>query len=164
VRAHEREVPNARGQRIEQVSTATLARMLWRPRVAHWVFDIVRLKAERAERLGDVDAFLEGPLDVPGAPVAVPTPGHTSGHTCFHLPQRGALLVGDALMTGHVLARHSGPQLLPAFFNTDTAQARDSLHRLQALAADVVVPGHGPPFKGSPESAARQALAASGHG
>ncbi|NJC74263.1 MBL fold metallo-hydrolase [Planosporangium thailandense] len=158
VRVHEREVANARGQRIEQVSEATLLRMLWRPDVMVWLFDVLRLKGARPERLRDLEPFTAGRLDVPGAPVAVPTPGHTSGHTSFHLPDRGALLVGDALMTGHALARQSGPQLLPAFFNTDTAQARASLERLRGLAAEVVVPGHGPAFHGSPDVAVRQAL------
>lgn len=158
VRVHEREVANARGERVEQVSEATLLRMLWRPGVAGWLFDVIRLKGARPERLRDPEPFTEGPLDVPGAPVAVPTPGHTTGHTSFHLPDRGALIVGDALMTGHALARRPGPQLLPAFFNTDTAQARDSLTRLRDLAAEVVVPGHGPAFHGSPEEAVRQAL------
>lgn len=163
VRAHEREVANARGQRIEQVSEATLLRMLWRPDVVVWLFDVIRLKGARPERLRDLAPFAEGPLDVPGAPVAIATPGHTSGHTSFHLPDRGAVLAGDAFMTGHALTRQRGPQLLPAFFNTDTAQARESLQRLRGLAADVVIPGHGPAFHGSPELAVRQALDRSPH-
>lgn len=158
VRIHEREVANARRERIEQVSEARLMRMLWRPDVAVWLFDVIRLKGARPERLRDLDPFTEGPLDVPGAPVAVPTPGHTSGHTSFHLPDRGALVAGDALMTGHALVRQPGPQLLPGFFNTDSAQARESLDRLRGLAAEVVIPGHGPAFQGSPELAVRQAL------
>lgn len=158
VRAHEREAANARGERIEQVSEATLLRMLWRPDVVVWLFDVLRLKGARPQRLRDLDLFTEGPLDVPGAPVAVPTPGHTSGHTCFHLPGRGALVAGDALMTDHALARHGGPQLPLAFFNTDTDQARASLERLRGLAADVVVPGHGPAFQGTPELAVQRAL------
>jgi glyoxylase-like metal-dependent hydrolase (beta-lactamase superfamily II) len=135
--------------------------MLWRPAVMLWLFDVLRLHGARPERLRELDLFTEGRLDVPGAPVAVPTPGHTSGHTSFHLPDRGALVVGDALMTGHVLVRRRGPQLLPGFFNTDTGQARASLQRLAGLAADVVVPGHGPVFPGSPALAVRQALQSS---
>jgi glyoxylase-like metal-dependent hydrolase (beta-lactamase superfamily II) len=158
VRAHELEGPNARGERIEQVSEAALLRVLWRPDVVVWLFDVLRLKGARPERLRDLDLFTEGPLDVAGAPVAVPTPGHTSGHTSFHLPDRGALVVGDALMTGHALSRQRGPQLLPGIFNTDTDQARASLERLRGLAADVVVPGHGPAFRGSPDLAVQQAL------
>jgi glyoxylase-like metal-dependent hydrolase (beta-lactamase superfamily II) len=144
------------GERVEQVSEATLLRMLWRPDVAVWLFDVLRLKGARPERLSTVDGFTEGRLDVPGAPVAVPTPGHTSGHTSFHLPDRGVLVAGDALMTGHALTRHRGPQLLPAFFNTDTDQARASLRRLRELPADVVLPGHGPAFRGSPELAVQR--------
>ena len=161
VLAHQREAGNVRGDRIEQVSELTLLRMLWRPAVMLWLFDVLRLHGARPERLRELDLFTEGRLDVPGAPVAVPTPGHTSGHTSFHLPDRGALVVGDALMTGHVLARRRGPQLLPEFFNTDTGQARASLQRLAGLAADVVVPGHGPIFPGSPALAVRQALESS---
>lgn len=156
VLAHEREAANATGERVEQVSEATLLRMLWRPDVAVWLFDVLRLKGARPERLSTVDGFTEGRLDVPGAPVAVPTPGHTSGHTSFHLPDRGVLVAGDALMTGHALTRHRGPQLLPAFFNTDTDQARASLRRLRELPADVVLPGHGPAFRGSPELAVQR--------
>jgi glyoxylase-like metal-dependent hydrolase (beta-lactamase superfamily II) len=158
VRAHEREAANAKGERIEQVSEATLRRLLWRPDVVVWLLDVIRLKGARPERLRGLDPFTDGPLDVAGTPVAVPTPGHTSGHTSFYLPDRGALLAGDALMTGHALVRQRGPQLLPAFFNTDTAQARESLQRLRGLAAEVVIPGHGPAFHGSPELAVRRAL------
>jgi len=103
VLAHQREAANARGERIEQVSELTLLRMLWRPDVAWWLFDVLRLHGARPQRLRELEVFTEGRLDVPGAPVAVPSPGHTSGHTSFHLPERGALLVGDALMTAHAL-------------------------------------------------------------
>jgi glyoxylase-like metal-dependent hydrolase (beta-lactamase superfamily II) len=156
--AHEREVANATGERIEQVSEATLLRMVWRPSVSRWLLDVLLLKGARPERLREVATFTEGTLDVPGRPVAVPTPGHTSGHTSFHLPDRGALLAGDALMTGHALTRRGGPQLLPGFFNTDTAAARASLARLRDLPAGVVVPGHGPAFHGSPAGAVAAAL------
>jgi glyoxylase-like metal-dependent hydrolase (beta-lactamase superfamily II) len=40
--------------------------------------------------------FGEGTLDVAGRPVVVHTPGHTCGHCCLHLPDRGVLLAGDA--------------------------------------------------------------------
>jgi glyoxylase-like metal-dependent hydrolase (beta-lactamase superfamily II) len=158
VLAHELEAPNARGARIEQVSERVLLSMLWRPAVFLWMRDILRLRAAKVERLGDLELFVEQQLDVPGAPRVVHTPGHTSGHCSLHLPDRGVLLVGDALMTAHALVKVPGPQLLPDFFNTDTAQARASLERLRGLAADVVVPGHGPAFQGSPADAVDQAL------
>ena len=156
---HASEVPNTRGERIEQVSEATLLRHAWHPRVVLWAFDILRLRATRVDRVQDLRTFTEQRLDVPGGPTVVPTPGHTSGHCSFHLPERGVLVAGDALMTEHAVTRSVGPQLLPDFFNTDTGQARASLARLRGLEAEVVVPGHGPAFRGSPEQAVDLALA-----
>ncbi len=128
--------------------------MVWRPDVAVWVRDVLALKGTRVERLGGADTFTSEVLDVPGRPVPVPTPGHTSGHAVFHLPERGELLVGDALMTEHALAHTPGPQLLPSFFNHDNAQALDSLQALSAVDAEVLVPGHGPAYAGSPDAVA----------
>lgn len=160
VLAHELEVANATGARIEQVSIPTLLKMAWRPDVFVWAMDVIRLKGAKVERLGAVQTFGTGPLDVPGRPVPVHTPGHTSGHAAMHLPERGVLLAGDALMTEHALASHTGPQLLPGFFNTDNAQARESLALLADLDAEVVVPGHGPAFRGTPAQAVQAARAA----
>lgn len=157
--AHDREAANATGELIEQVAESAVARRAWRPAVARWAVDVLRLDGARVERLAEVVRCGEGPLDVPGAPVLVHTPGHTTGHCALHLPDRGALLTGDALMTGHALADRSGPQLLPALFNLDHDLARSSLSLLRDLEADVVVPGHGPVFPGSPGRAVRLALA-----
>jgi glyoxylase-like metal-dependent hydrolase (beta-lactamase superfamily II) len=44
---HEREVANATGERIEQVSEATLLRMVWRPSVSRWLVDVLLLKGAR---------------------------------------------------------------------------------------------------------------------
>jgi glyoxylase-like metal-dependent hydrolase (beta-lactamase superfamily II) len=159
VLAHEKEVPNATGSRIEQVGEVTLLRHAWRPAVLRWSLDVLRLGATRVERVREIRQFGAGPLDVPGHPVAIHTPGHTSGHCSLHLPDRGVLLAGDALMTEHAVAHDAGPQLLPAFFNTDTDLARRSLERLRPLPADVVVPGHGPAFRGTPARAVELALA-----
>ncbi len=157
--AHRDEAANACGDDIEQVSEQTLLRRAWRPDVLLWLFDVLRLKATKVERLGALELFADPRLDLPGRPVVVPTPGHTSGHCSLHLPDRGVLLAGDALMTGHALARSAGPQLLPDFFQTDVAQARVSLEQLRGLAADVVVPGHGSAFAGTPARAVELALA-----
>jgi glyoxylase-like metal-dependent hydrolase (beta-lactamase superfamily II) len=161
---HEAEAAHARGERIEQLSASTALRLAWRRDVRRWLRDIARLKATRAERLGEVTTFAEHVLDVPGHPVAVHTPGHTSGHCVLHLPDRGVLLVGDALMTEHALVTAPGPQLLPDFFHHDPEEARASLQRLAALEAEVVIPGHGPVFRGSPAAAVEAALAATALG
>jgi glyoxylase-like metal-dependent hydrolase (beta-lactamase superfamily II) len=158
---HEREAAHARGERIEQVSLAALLARAWRRDVLVWGRDVLRLGATRVERVREVTTCTEGVLDVPGRPVVVPTPGHTAGHVALHLPDRGALLVGDALMTGHALVASSGPRLLPSYFNADTARARDSVRLLEGLPAEVVVPGHGGVFRGTPARAVDLALAAS---
>lgn len=159
VLAHESEVPNASGSRVEQVSERTLLGQVWRPAVLRWTLDVMRLGVSRVERVHELRDYGEETLDVPGHPVAVHTPGHTSGHCSLHLPDRGVLLVGDAMMTEHAVGRDAGPQLLPAFFNTDTRLARRSLGRLRPLVADIVVPGHGPAFRGTPARAVELALA-----
>ncbi len=154
------EVPHARGEVIEQVSELDILRHAWRPSVLLWALRAVRAGATRVERLAEVHPFPAGaPLEVPGRPVPVPTPGHTTGHCSFHLPERGVLLAGDALVTGHATAPTSGPQLLPRMFNHDEPAALASLEALRGLAADVVVPGHGPAYHGTPASAVELVLA-----
>jgi glyoxylase-like metal-dependent hydrolase (beta-lactamase superfamily II) len=162
VRLLDAEAPHARGEVIEQVSELQILRAAWRPQVLLWALRILRAGGARVERLTRVEPFAagSGPLDVPGRPVPVPTPGHTSGHCAFHLPERGVLIAGDALMTAHLVGRRTGPQLLPPMFNHDDAAALASLQALAGLSADVVLPGHGPAYRGSPASAVQRAVAA----
>jgi len=100
-------------------------------------------------------------LDLPGRPTAIPTPGHTAGHCVIHCPSLGALFVGDLLCTYNPLGGPSGPQPLPRQLNEDNARCRRSLEAIAELDAQVVLPGHGPPFFGSPAQAVERALAAS---
>ena len=162
VRLLDAEAPHARGQIIQEAPARQVLRAAWRPQVLLWVLRIVRAGATRAERLTEVKPFDagSGPLDVPGHLVPVPTPGHTSGHCAFHLPGRGVLITGDALITAHPAGRTTGPQLCPPMFNHDEAAALASLQALAGLPADVVLPGHGPAYRGSPASAVQRALAA----
>jgi len=69
--------------------------------------------------------------------VALHTPGHTEGSTCFHLPGERILFSGDVLFAGNV-----GRVDLPG---GDAAQMEASLRRVAALPPDTrVYPGHGP--------------------
>ena len=156
------EAPHARGQIIEEASKLQVLEAAWRPQVLLWGLRIMRAGATRVERLSEVTPFeaRPGPLDAPGRLVPVPTLGHTSGHCAYYLPERGVLITGDALITAHPVARTTGPQLCPAMFNHDEAANLASLQALAGLAADVVLPGHGPAYHGSPASAVEQALAA----
>jgi len=87
-------------------------------------------------------------LDLPGAPVIVGMPGHSPGSIAVHVPAVGALFVGDALTTRHVLTGEVRPQ--PAPFTDDATQADASLDRLADLSASWVLPGHGGVWEGSP--------------
>jgi glyoxylase-like metal-dependent hydrolase (beta-lactamase superfamily II) len=60
------------------------------------------------------------------------------------------------------MTRERGPRLLPDALTDDPATARSSLSALQPLAADVLLPGHGEPWQGSPSEAVRKAHIALG--
>ena len=162
VRVLAAEVPNARGEVIEEASQMQVLRAAWRPPVLRWVLRIMRAGATRVERLSEVVAFEpgSGPLDVPGRLIPIPTPGHTGGHCSFHLPDRGVVIAGDALVTAHPVARTGGPQLCPRMFNHDQAATAASLQVLAGVSAEVLLTGHGPPFRGAPARAVELALAA----
>lgn len=82
---------------------------------------------------GDEIAYPGGRLRV------VHTPGHESGHCCFLEPERRWLFTGDTVLsTGTaIIAPPDG----------DMAAYLDSLHRLRALEAATIFPGHGPPVE-----------------
>lgn len=146
---------------LQQVTPVTVARNAWRPGVLPWAVRALRsggtssVAGLRVEPLPAADG--DGTLDLPGAPVPVPTPGHSVGHTAFHLPDRGVLFTGDALVTGHPTSRRTGPQLLPGFFHHDRAGALASLVALGSVEADVLLPGHGEPHRGDAAGASRAA-------
>lgn len=67
---------------------------------------------------------------------AVHTPGHASDHLCLLIAETGAVLTGD-----HVLGRGTSVVAWP---DGDMRAYMTSLHRLAALQATVLYPGHGP--------------------
>jgi glyoxylase-like metal-dependent hydrolase (beta-lactamase superfamily II) len=158
VQLHEAEVPHARREFLHQVSVGTVVRNGWRPGVLPWALHAIRsggtahVPVERPEPFPSA-----GPLDLPGRPVPVHTPGHTLGHCAFHLPDVGVVVSGDGLVSGHPTARAKGPQLLPDMFHHERERALASLDAYEGLEGDVLVPGHGPVHRGSVAEAARRA-------
>jgi len=148
------EARHARREYLEQAGTADVLRNLWRPRVLPWALHLVRQGATNdrgvpeATDFGDVEV-----IDVPGRPVPVATPGHTSGHTCYLFPGARVLLTGDALVTGHPLSSTTGPQELLGFFHHDRGNLGASLDVIADVDADVIIPGHGPVYRGTPREA-----------
>ena len=112
------------------------------------------------KKIGAVTTFGAGDtLDVPSRPVAVHTPGHTTGHVCFWLESRGVLVVGDLLCTLNPLTGRRGPQLLPRAFNLSSGTMLDSLSAIEGLDAGVIVFGHGEPWTAGAAEAVRLARA-----
>lgn len=102
----------------------------------------------------------EGQLDVPGRPQVIFTPGHTKGHCSLHLPDRGLLIAGDAIVTFDPYTGATGPRLVAKGATDDTEQALRSLDRIESVDAATVAVGHGDPFTGGAGEAARLARAA----
>jgi glyoxylase-like metal-dependent hydrolase (beta-lactamase superfamily II) len=94
-----------------------------------------------------------GMLDVPGAPVVVPLPGHTPGSVAYHVPTVDAIFMGDAMTTRSVVSGVEGPALGP--FTVDPERALASLEAIDGLAATWVLPGHGDAWTGGLSEALR---------
>jgi glyoxylase-like metal-dependent hydrolase (beta-lactamase superfamily II) len=108
-----------------------------------------------------VRTYAEGEeLDVPGRPRMVFTPGHSHGHCALHLPDRGAVLAGDAFVTLNPYTGSTGPQIVSGAATADSALALASLDALVALDPATALVGHGPPWTQPLSLAAEQARAA----
>jgi glyoxylase-like metal-dependent hydrolase (beta-lactamase superfamily II) len=155
---HAAEVGHAHREYLEQVSIGDLMAKLWRPRYLKWSMTIGFKGALRRAGIPTAHALTEEvAAALPGTPMAIPTPGHTGGH-CSYLVD-GVLVSGDALVTGHPVSKVQGPQLLPGLFNHDQDSCVRSLGALGMLDTDVVLPGHGPVWRGPIREAAERAAA-----
>jgi glyoxylase-like metal-dependent hydrolase (beta-lactamase superfamily II) len=143
VHVHLDEVGYARGEYMERVGVADLLMRIWRPSVLVFALNTFRRGGQHPQSVGVLETFSAGPVDVPGGLVAVPTPGHTSGHCSFHLPEAGVVVTGDALVNENLLTNDPGPRLMPRIFSEDWQLAALSLDQLAPLDADIIVPGHG---------------------
>lgn len=157
VHTHRNEVRHATGEVHERVQTIDLLARVWRPSVAVFAFDSIASGGTKPTPVAEVVAFDEGPVDVPGRPLPIPTPGHTSGHCSFHLVEHGIVVSGDALVNRNVLTNDPGPRLMPRIFSHNWEQAAASLDALSDLNADVILPGHGAPLYMTPAEAVAKA-------
>jgi glyoxylase-like metal-dependent hydrolase (beta-lactamase superfamily II) len=96
----------------------------------------------------EVRTFTDGEvLDVPGRPRVRHLPGHTRGNCALHLPDASVVFSGDTLVTFDPYRRRRGPRLLVKGVNEDNEQARTSLDALAELNAQLLLPGHGEPWR-----------------
>ncbi|MGX6512524.1 MBL fold metallo-hydrolase [Rhodococcus sp. SJ-2] len=109
----------------------------------------------------DVTVFGTGAqLDVPGRPRVVFTPGHTLGHCALHLPDRDAVISGDALVTLDPYTCRTGPHIVAGAATADSTRALASLSALAETGAATVLPGHGNPWHDGIGTAVEAALRA----
>ena len=157
VYCHADEVGHAKREYLEQVSVFDVALRVWRPRWAAWGVHVVRSGGLIRDGIpSTLPLTAEVAAALPGRPIAIATPGHTSGHCSYVVD--GVLASGDALITGHPLLRHRGPQLLPAVFSHNQQNCLRSLGALALLDTDVLLPGHGYVWRGPIREATEAAL------
>ncbi|WP_238420890.1 MBL fold metallo-hydrolase [Gordonia sp. 'Campus'] len=156
------EVDHALRRHLQQANALNLAPQAVNPRLWSWLMKTVPLGVLDRSGLAEASSFpadRHEPLDLPGAPVPVSSPGHTDGHSAYLVAGGRALVSGDALVSDHELSRFTGPQCIPSLFQHDEPTARRSVERFTDLDADILLPGHGPIHRGSVAAAAREALA-----
>ena len=156
VYCHADEVGHAKREYLEQASPVDVATHIWRPGWAKWSVRDQPQRRRSRDGIPTAQALTEDiAAGLPGTPMAIPTPGHTGGHCRFIVD--GVLVSGDALVTGHPVAPRTGPQLLPRLFNHDQDGCVRSLAALALLETEVLVPGHGPVWRGPIRDAVEQA-------
>ena len=95
-----------------------------------WREEALRTEVDRT--LADGDSFRVGGLTVR----AVHTPGHTAGHNCYWVEERGVLFTGDNVLGVGTSAIGPPPR-------GDMEQYLQSLVRMRKLQASLFAPGHG---------------------
>jgi glyoxylase-like metal-dependent hydrolase (beta-lactamase superfamily II) len=160
VYAHEREVPLTRHPTRYDHEQPRVKYFATQPRALPIVASFVRHRAFFPTPIGDVVTYGdEGVLDVPGQPRIVFSPGHTYGHCALHLPDRDAILVGDAFVMLDPYTGRTGPRIVARAATADSAQNKASLDALAATGAQVALTGHGEPWRNGVEAAAQAAKA-----
>jgi glyoxylase-like metal-dependent hydrolase (beta-lactamase superfamily II) len=142
------------GPKTGDAAPPKLLPLLWRPAFWRFMGHMARRGGGKPPHIERAETFADGQqLDVPGRPRVAHTPGHTPGHCALVLEDRGVLFVGDSLCTWNPLTSERRPQLMPRQFNSDNRACTESLERLARLDAEVLLPGHGDPFRGTPAAA-----------
>jgi len=104
--------------------------------------------------------YTNGTLPVPGSPRVLFTPGHTLGHCALHLPERDAVIAGDAVVMLDPYRGTTGPQIVSGAATADSERNLASLDALAETGAQTMLTGHGKPWRQGVQSAVEQARAA----
>ncbi|MFN2616008.1 MAG: MBL fold metallo-hydrolase [Thermoleophilaceae bacterium] len=146
------------GPKKGDASPARQLRLMWRSGFRRFMRGMVRAGGAKPPRVEGAETFEDGQvLDVPGSPRVVHTPGHTPGHSVLLFEGRSALFVGDAMCTWNPVDGTRDPQLLPSPLNEDNVATLGSLAAIEGLKAELLLPGHGEPWRDGPRAAAERA-------
>jgi glyoxylase-like metal-dependent hydrolase (beta-lactamase superfamily II) len=157
VHVHENDVPLAHKPLQYTHERARSRYLVTRPRALPYVLGFLAARAFWPPPVTDLHRFEDGVLPVPGSPRVVFTPGHTLGHCALHLPDRDAVICGDALVMRDPYTGWAGPRLVARAATADSERARASLAALAATSADTVLSGHGAPWREGAEQAVAKA-------
>ena len=140
----------------KSVGAKGLVPNLWRPTLWSFLGHAIANKGGAKVTVPNVTGF-EGDevLEVPGTPRVIYAPGHSIAHSALLLEDRRVLFSGDAMATLAVHTGETGPMVHP--FNRDRPAAIGSLDVLEKVDADLLLPGHGEPWRGSVSEAVSQA-------
>jgi glyoxylase-like metal-dependent hydrolase (beta-lactamase superfamily II) len=131
--------------------------LLTQPKALPIVAAFLRERAFWPRPIGEVTRHEAGELPVPARPRVVFTPGHTLGHCALHLPDRDAVIAGDAVVTLDPYTGRTGPRMVARAATADSERNRASLDALAATGAKTVLTGHGEPWTGGAEAIAAAA-------
>ena len=161
VYCHAAEVGHSKREYLEQASPVDIAKHIWQPRYVTWSVAITRKGALTHDGIPSTQALTEDvAAGLPGAPMAIPTPGHTGGHCSFVVD--GVLVSGDALVTGHPLLSRDGPAAAAGAVQSRPGRLCAQPGRPGLLDTEVLLPGHGPVWRGSIREASEKAAAKAG--
>lgn len=160
VAVHADDEPRALGTYSGRFSAEASDLPIFNPRVLLTFLPMMTAGVTSMKHVDEVEVFEDGDiLDVPGSPTAIHTPGHTEGHTMFSSAELGILFTGDGLVTKSLLGTGRGPRFMDEVFDVDSEQAHSSLDRIVDIEADLLLPGHGDPWSGTPARAVELARA-----
>lgn len=149
------------GMKSGDAAPVNILRELWRPGLWRAFVGMARYGGGMPPKVEGAETFSDGDvLDVPGSPRVIATPGHTPGHCALYFERHSALFVGDEMCTWNLFTGTRGPQLMPKFTNVDTKQCLESLHAIEDVKADVLLPGHGDPWRHGISAAVERARTA----
>ena len=125
------------------------------PRSLPVLGSMVRAGALTVKGLHDVEDLPDGAG--PAGLEVLHTPGHTAGHCVLHVPDKGVVFTGDALVTLDPYTGRTGPRVVAQAGTADAPRARHSLEVIADTGAQLVLPGHGEPWTHGAREAAELA-------